>query len=307
MADIKDIKCVVFYNHYHNGDVHYSRNFCRDVIKSLLVYNPDLKFYYFHSNNPTVVADVCDFIPHNVYDIANIANNINSYSQYTVQKDHLFINTWIGSAGHKFLGQEGCTVDTNIGMFRELYVQLNDFFKINLQIKERDSYLPEIQFDKFRINEIKPLPNNIILVCNNFVASGQAPNFDFSQEFTSISEQYSHLNFILTNKYDPVITNRSNIFYIDDFISGFNLNEIGYISLFAKLIIGRNSGPFCFATNKQNYLRSDLGFVTMGTTANVAGMNPYWGRVPEGKLYTLIDPDQPTYINLVKKALSELI
>jgi len=310
MNDIKSLKCVIFYNHYHNGDIHYSRNFCRDIIKGLREYNSDLKFYYFHSNNPTLVQDVCDFIPHTVYDLSNIGSHINQHSQIIVQKDHLFLNTWIGSVGYKFLGEEGCTLDSNIRMYREMYDQLNSLFNINLTIKERDTYLPEIEFSKFRINEIKPLPKNIVLVCNNFVASGQAPNFDFSHDFIAISEQYPHLNFILTNKYEPHITGKSNVYYIDEFISGFNLNEIGYISLNCKLIVGRNSGPFCFATNKQNYLRNNVSFVTMGTSANIGDAHlpeSYWGRVPNGKLYTMLDPDQPTYINLVKKALQELI
>ena len=153
MHDIKTLKCVVFYNHYHNGDVHYSRNFCRDIIKSLLEYNSGLKFYYFHSNNSEVVKDVCDFIPHNVYDLSNIGSHINSHVQYMLQKDHLFLNTWIGSMGYKFLGQQGCTLDSNINMYREMYSQLNELFGINLQIKERDSYLPEINFEMFRIKE----------------------------------------------------------------------------------------------------------------------------------------------------------
>ena len=30
------------------------------------------------------------------------------------------------------------------------------------------------------------------------------------------------------------------------------MNEISYLSTFCDLIIGRNSGPFCFASNKEN-------------------------------------------------------
>jgi len=74
---------LIFYNNYHNGDIHLSRNFVKDIIKKT---NYD-KYSYIHNNSSTILKDINNLTyikaSKELYDRVLIYNDT----------DHTYINT----------------------------------------------------------------------------------------------------------------------------------------------------------------------------------------------------------------------
>jgi hypothetical protein len=79
----------------------------------------------------------------------------------------------------------------------------------------------------------------------------------------SLATKYPTHTFICTHR---INTSCNNIKFTEDIIKveGCDLNEIGYLSTFCDIIIGRNSGPFCFSTNTENINNSNTIFYAFG-------------------------------------------
>jgi hypothetical protein len=57
-----------------------------------------------------------------------------------------------------------------------------------------------------------------------------------------------------------------NVVFTNDIIKSneCDLNEISYLSTFCDIIVGRNSGPFCFASTKNNLKDPNKTFYAFG-------------------------------------------
>ena len=97
-------KNVVFYNNYHNGDIHYSREFIKFFINNIHSKN----YYYIHPNDPRILLDVKRLTIKTPIEIVEKWEKLelNTYKKdketnilrYT---DTLYINTWIGKINWK--------------------------------------------------------------------------------------------------------------------------------------------------------------------------------------------------------------
>jgi hypothetical protein len=77
-----------------------------------------------------------------------------------------------------------------------------------------------------------------------------------------ISQKNPSTTFVCTQKI-PTNNIHGNVFFTDDIfvnVIGGDLNEIGYLSTFCKIIIGKSSGPFTFCHIKENIMRDDCVF-----------------------------------------------
>jgi hypothetical protein len=238
------MKDICFFNFYHNGDIFHSKSFVKEIINSI-----DTKFYYAHSNDPIILNDLnVDHAP---------LPQIDSKTKIFETEDTVYVNTWIGSyhdPDQKYLGE--CTLRFSYEMFSKIYAELNLIFNSNLQLSEISNYIPTIDYSKFNVleieNYIKETPGKKVLLSNGECLSGQCQyNGDMLPIVEQLANEYPEVNFILTK---PLPISFDNVTTTNDIIksSGCDLNEIGYLSTFCDLIIGRNSGPFCFCTNKDN-------------------------------------------------------
>lgn len=249
---------VYFYNNYHNGDIHYSKEFVREIMSKI-----GLKHYYIHNNDKSILKD---------FSIEQIKSQTpaDNLSVSKNKNNDIFINTWIGQNGAKYLLHD-CSLKSNYLMYSDIYKTLG------LEIQPIGYYIPQVDFDK--INWSSPIcsarKSNIdlflqgkkcILICNNDVWSGQSPNFDFDPIVDHISNNFKDITFILTNKTNiskENVTNVSNIVGFDK-----NLVEISYISTKTDIIIGRASGPFCFTHIQENMSNSNKIFVSFCAKEN---------------------------------------
>lgn len=250
------IKKICFFNHYHNGDLFHSKSFIRQIINTL-----DVDFSYAHSNNPKILIDL--EIPYE--NIPDISHSI----RFLEDGETLYINTWIGSyfvEGERYYGE--CTLRFSYDMFDKIYSELNSRFECNLSLSDIKDYYPSIDYQKFEIKNIDEyLKNNTtkkVLFSNGPCLSGQCRYYgDMVDIINDLAEKHKDITFICTQK---IQTSYSNVVFTEDIIkiSDNDLNEIGYLSTFCDLIVGRNSGPFCFSTNKDNVNNSNVTFYAFG-------------------------------------------
>ena len=98
-----------------------------------------------------------------------------------------------------------------------------------------DNCLSTCSFSKLNNFKLK------ILIANSHTESGQRPNFFYEEYLENLYDKYVDVAFILTNNYKNVLNN--NVFYIDNFISLPNLNEIEYLSSYMDILVTSMSGP----------------------------------------------------------------
>ena len=251
------INKVVFFNFYHNGDIHVSRNFVRKI--SEICQQRGISCEYFHPNDPGLLADI-PYIKHttNRY-------GLNDKTQSKICGNVCFINTWYAGTGniYKNLGITfECIYDSFMQNAKLIDIDLSKFDVIDL--------FPNINYKLYDIAKAQSwIDNHIktkVFICNGDSLSGQAINFSFSEIINEVSNRRQDIDFIISHNDDKV--SGSNVFFTRDIIQkhGFDLNENTFLASHCPLIIGRMTGVYTFATNRDNYFdnpKTFLAFVQM--------------------------------------------
>ena len=237
-------KKVLFYNNWHNGDVHMSRSYVLDLMNLL----GDCDYYFHHKNDQKLLADITS--------LRTVPEMIDA---------DVRINTWIGQ--YHFQGMSilekaqnksvflGCNFPHYYAVMSQVYDELG----LGQEIKSIEYYIPDIAFEKFDIKNIDVFFSTrhqpSVLICNNVVMSGQAPAVDFDTIVVRLADRFPQINFILTNSEVRRIA-KNNVFYCVDIINSLvkinDLNEVSYISTYCKIIVGRSSGPYSFSITRKN-------------------------------------------------------
>lgn len=248
------MKSICFFTNGHNGDIIHSKSFIQEITQQL-----DIPCLYHHKNNFKISQDL-------LTTTTQITPN-NYYEKFIETKSIFFINTWLWPylLDKSF---EDVNLETNYEIYKNICKVINSIFNTNIELKEIENYFPFINFDLIQKENIENYSlhnkNKKVLLCNGPCLSGQSSyNEDMSSIIEKLSIEYKNIVFIATQKFN---TNCDNIHFTDDIIQirGCDLNEIGYLSTFCNLIIGKNSGPFCFSTIKDNYNDPNKIFYAFG-------------------------------------------
>jgi hypothetical protein len=242
-----------FINKGHNGDLHYSKGFMRDLYNIL---SPE-ECFLFHSCKRGVVKDL-EFLDNNKplyigsdFDRYDVRAKTESFGK------NIFINTWVFERFFNQYFDYGCSSYSNHLAFKEIYKQFGLVDKFNEDVEH---YIPYVNFDlveKENVNKfVQSNKNKKILICNGPVLSNQSTSFDFLPVVEKLSGEYKDMQFILTQDSD---LRRDNIFYTSEITKteGCDLNEISYLSEFCDVIVGRASGPACFTHTKNNFFNKE--------------------------------------------------
>lgn len=227
---------ILFFNDWHSGDVHMSRPYVLDLMKCL----GDCDYYYYHPNNPKLLAD-----------IANL-----TYTPTKIDAD-IKIDTWIGQ--YFYSGVMSPWMGCNFPNYYAVMCKLYESIKLAEFIKPIGHYLPVINYSHFDIKNIdryfRETKKAHVLICNNGTLSKQAPEVDFNEIVSTLAKIYPDITFIISNR-DGGHFSRNNITYCSEVIDNpettCDLNEISYISTHCDLIVGRSSGPYSFSITKEN-------------------------------------------------------
>lgn len=263
---------IFFYNHWHNGDIHNSRSFIKEIVDK----NPQHDFTYLHYNSNKLLLDIKNLKYQNLknFQLLDCLEKPNCYhdikeaiSEKEVQQipqpwggnfkklpvfiknDACFINTWIGSYPLK-----ENIYDRYITAFQRIF----EFF--NMDFDPNKNWCPDIDFSVFSSDKIQNFINSKIktriLVCNG--TSLQADDFSFKIPLERLLKEFD-LELILTSKKDQI----NGAKYTEDITDcPFNdLNEISLISTSCDIIVGRSSGPLSYCIVKKNQLNPNKIFV----------------------------------------------
>jgi hypothetical protein len=240
------MKKICFFNFFHNGDLFHSKPFVKEVIDSL---GKD-RVLYAHDKDPKSILD----LDIQCVRLQGLPNNI-KMDTITINGDEIFLmNTWIGSYFDVYEGE--CTLNFNMKMWNDIYKAINENFNTNLVLRPVENYLPYVDYSAFDLTTVKEYlsidKNKKILFSNGPALSGQMENDgNMAEIIIPLSHKYSNKTFILTY---PLQHESKNVVHTEKIIKsqGCDLNEISYLSRSCDLIIGKNSGPFCFASTGEN-------------------------------------------------------
>ena len=233
---------VIFYNHYGAGDVFESREFVfewKEIVPARL-------YEYSHGKNPRILKD----IPWLHYKEPTAHMNA-MRGIWDDGHGNLYVNTWIGRDGSYVLPGIGCTVE---GLYR-MHNDLLKVYNLGKLSGEPKDYIPQISYQVYNIASLTDLMSNIssrkIFIDNGLVQSMQAKNFDFNSIIEALASNHKDKVFFVTQ---PYYTEQNNVIAITHYTgaTGFDLNEVSYVSLFCDTLIGRNSGPHVYTQVKEN-------------------------------------------------------
>lgn len=262
---------VVFYNFWHNGDVHLSRGLVKKTIEILKNNNICHEFEYSHHGSSKVLLDIQNLKQINYYP-EPLLSRIGSFP--FLENNVLYINTWYRSGC--YIDRFGMTFDCLYFIFKDTLAQN---FSIDISKENPVSCYPSIDYsvydiEKIRYDCIHSGYKHIVLICNNNVESSQSHNFSFDNIVCNLSSTYPNILFILTNP-SGIVERINNAFFFEDLFPNLrgvcNLNEISFLANYCKVIIGRASGPFtfCMTTDKVSDISKTLiSFSTIGGYVN---------------------------------------
>jgi hypothetical protein len=225
------MKKIIFYNNFHNGDVHLSRGLI-EIIVNLF---PNCEYFYSHNNNKGLLKDI-PYIKE-----TDLDNHCDMEKSVSIIDDKIYINTWYGQNYRKFLQIGGTTLLTIKLISHHLLKELNK----EILVSDQD-LLPKVYSENIKKPSVSE--NFNVLICNNNSLSGQAINVDLHSMIDVISDNNPNITFYVTDKLN---LRKKNIIYTSDITENFpDLVEISYISTKCKIIVGRSSGPYSFSLTK---------------------------------------------------------
>lgn len=241
---------LIFYNNNNNGDIHFSREFIKDIMRKTSFD----EYFHCHMRSPKLTMDIENL------KYADLNQYCKPNSSYHVINNETYINTHLG--GMYDLAHDRL-LNVNIDVFYDYFQTI--YSRIKIPMEKKSFYIPEINYEVFEIQNIKNyIQNNLnavkILVSNGDIYSNQSMPVDFKALIEKLAIDYPNMHFILTEK--SALINLPNIFYTDDIIqAGSDLNEISYLSTQCSVIIGRASGPYSFTEVKMNLDDIDKMFI----------------------------------------------
>jgi hypothetical protein len=254
------MKNLYFFNFKaHNGDLHYNREFVKDIINKI-----DCDEYYLLQNmSEKLLLDI------DKLKFGQLNNNcfINE-TTYIINND-IYINIHPGRniIERMIISQNEHNEIYGGALSLDYYYQIFSIIynKLNIKISGIYQYIPDINYSKFEISNINNyIENNHkhkILICNGDCHNTHSSNdIDFLYITEKLSEKYTSIDFILTKKID---IEKENIIFTDDLIKADfpDLNEISYLSKFCDIIIGKASGPYCFTITKENIKNKNKSYI----------------------------------------------
>jgi hypothetical protein len=248
-----NMKLVVFYNHWHNGDLFISAKYVLKLAKLL-----NLPAVYAHKNDESVTR----LFGLKKVELTAVPPSLKMQRfGYAQTEGILFVNTWVGAWKDLFpVGQEHANFETLHliwkSIFESLSLELRDDFKC---------YLPDPKFfliDKSKIDLLlrESCDKKRVLICNSPVASKQSVIGDMRTSVEALALEYRDIIFFLTH---PIGINFPNVITLDYALGRSTgcLPEIAYLSTYCDLIVGKNSGPFTFAQHHANLFDATKTFL----------------------------------------------
>lgn len=247
---------ICFYNHWHYGDVFASKGYVQQIIKQL----PGAFVQYATSCHPDAIRDM-DLSP---IDISRVPISLLDQHQVEIVDNILYVNTWIGAYDVLVFGQAHGNWPTFERMWKIIYDKISSAINYPLvSPKHIFESLAETNWKFYDTHSAltwleKYKNNRLFLFCNGNVRSEQTSLGDMSLGIQRLAALYPSDVFLCTQNFD---TNLTNIHFSSNIFNKSNdINEISFLSTFATLIWGKNSGPFMYCHVRENVMNPQTTF-----------------------------------------------
>jgi len=233
---------IIFFNHWHYGDLHVSRSFVQAICNHV-----DAEFVYAH-NNSSIFGGA-------IKEDKTLLKGLDKWEPFLKRGNDVFINTWYGAKKRAFIDKETISFSCLYSLFE---FTCKNALNLNLKNIHPDpkEFYPSIDFKLYKTDGIdsfmeKYKNNKKVLICNGDVQSCQAKNFDMLPSVHALAKKHKNILWLVTNKN---VKTHNNVIYTPDIIqkSGTDLNENAYISTFCDLVVGKLSGVHTFSLIKDN-------------------------------------------------------
>jgi len=245
---------IVFFNHWHYGDLFSTRGLVTDIQRQL----PGLNYQYIHSKNARSTQDLASSPDADA--CIQLLAQIPMHQRVTHSGDTLFINTWVGAYQGLWPNTHPSYIDHR-KIYAELYRSLSHSYNIDLTLQQIWDYVPDYDLNKINVSRITEFfcdKKQTHLFCNGQVQSTQSSMGNMANIINTLAEKYPQDKFVVTESFS---TTASNIYFTDDiFQQDCDICEIGVLSHWCDVIVGKNSGPFTYSSTHEN-LNSDKKFV----------------------------------------------
>ena len=190
---------IVFFNHWHYGDLFSTRGWVADIKRQL----PETNFFYAHKKNPRAIIDLVETLDDE--NNAAVLGGIDQWNRFGSDDDTILINTWVGS----YMGLWANTHPSYISHHRivgECYNNLRQQFDIDLKLSDNVwDYVPQIDYSKYNtkaVDEYKNFTGNVYLFCNSEVASKQSSMDNMQKIIEYVASNHSKDTFVATEMFE---------------------------------------------------------------------------------------------------------
>ena len=253
------MKKIIFFNHWHYGDLFSTRGVVADMQKQL----PNYNFSYAHNLNPRAIVDLIPTI--NSKTSKAILDAIDMRQRILEGDNAILVNTWVGSY-EGIYPQHNPRFISHCDIYRECYKLLNNYYNLNLELNpDVWNYVPNIEYSSYNTHVADEFLSNagtVNLFCNGEVLSTQSSMGNMENIVNKLASTYPNETFVVTSKINALSPNIK--FTGDIFNVPCDLCEISYLSSKINVIVGKNSGPFTYATTKNNLLDANKKFICFG-------------------------------------------
>jgi len=268
---------ITFFNHFHNGDLHISREFVRKIIQKVQTIDPNITFSYGHVNDPGLLSDIPGLGYQHLHSLG-----YDQFENLVNRSGNISFSTWYAQQRFRYMNVHGMTLDCLYQAFDDSCKSLWGFGMEDLST-DASSFIPTIDYSKFHIQEaqvwLHQNPHKKIFVSNGHALSGQATNFLMAPIIADLAKSHPEKIFILSNT-EGNVSLPPNVIYSKDIIKkpiGSDLNENSFLTTYCDVIVGRASGAFSYAWTQQNMIQRKAKFVTFcGPGVVVRPPHKYW-------------------------------
>ena len=245
---------IVFFNHWHYGDLFSTRGLVTDIQSQL----PELNYQYIHSKNARSTQDLAS--SPDAETCRQMLSHLPMHQRVAHSEDTLFINTWVGAYQGLWPNTHPSYIDHR-KIYAELYRTLSQSYNIDLKLQQIWDYVPDYDLNKIDTVHIEQFiidKKRTHLFCNGQVQSTQSSMGNMATIINTLAEKYPDNTFIVTESFP---SSASNIYFTNDiFQKDCDICDIGMLSHRCDTIVGKNSGPFTYSSTNKN-LNSDKKFV----------------------------------------------
>lgn len=269
---------IYFFNIWQNGDIHVSRNFVKIICQVARSHNPECGLYYVHKNPYELLEDI-PYIKTIRFDDPKVKQAFtiaHTDKPSMVIGNDLFVNTWYGADRMRHMKKYGITFDCLYDLFDTV---AKTFFGASLEAIQPDPIKLFPNIDMHNVPDatimrakLETYAKKKILICNGNAISGYAKNVELVAPVIDAFKDRPDIDIFYTNpltqSYDRELIDISTIT-----TKKYNLLQIGYLSRYFNIIIGRASGASTFSITKENIFNET---VTHLAFCKLEEKNPLW-------------------------------